>query len=129
MPCTYVGLGSDPPSPVPIVIAKFRYKEGVQQDTVEAGLCFPFVINDANRITNDELRLTGGTFLAGTDDTYIYAFPSVAFPSLVRHVNCIVVIGLVLNVHKTKCCIHPDFRTASYRHHRGDITEGSIRDL
>ena len=68
------------------------------------------------------MREHDGAILVGADDTYIIGPPEVAFECLYKHKTRLEKPGLQLNVNKTKCYIHEDYRNATYHDHRKEVT-------
>ena len=86
-----------------IVTAPFKCEEGEQQGAVESMPIFTFGIDDANIITNEELREHGGCLMSGADDTYIIGPSEIAFKCLKEHKKRLEEAGLELQTTKTKC--------------------------
>jgi len=61
VPTSYVGLGGSPT----MISAPFLGEEDEQQGAVESALLFTFGINNANNLTNNELRLKGAYYVWG----------------------------------------------------------------
>ena len=112
-----------------MVTADFTSDEGEQQGAVESMPLFTLGVDDANNATYDKLRTHGGALIAGADDTYLIGPPEIVFPCIQKHRERVAVSGLKLNVNKTKCHIHKDYRNNEYHRLRGDIEEGHVVNI
>ena len=120
-PKSYIAIGGSG-----LVDAGFRSEEGTQQGDVAAGFLYCLGTSDANAHVDQILKADGGALVAGMDDTYLVATPAVAFPALALLREQLALVGCKLRRDKTKCYIHPKYRTPAYHAARGDISEGTI---
>ena len=60
--------------------APFTSDEGEQQGAVESMPFFCLGTDKPNNDTNDDLRIHGGSLMAGVDDTYLIGPPEIVFP-------------------------------------------------
>ena len=88
--------------------------------------CFCLGTDKPNNETNDDLRLHGGSLMAGADDTYLIGPPEIVSPFIIKHKERLATVGLKLNVSKTKYYIHEDHRTMGYHEQSGNIPEGHV---
>jgi hypothetical protein len=117
-------LGSGPSA----TVADFFSEEGQQQGAVQAGINFNLAIDTPNKITQEKLE--DGCILGVCDDTTIIGRPEVVFPIIGEHKEELAKIGLELNINKTKCYIHEDYRNEEYHRLRieAGINEGVMED-
>mgnify|MGYP001307855544 FL=1 len=118
-------LGSGPSA----TVADFFSEEGQQQGAVQAGINFNLAIDRPNKITQEKLG-EDGCILGVCDDTTIIGRPEVVFPLIKEHKEELAKIGLELNISKTKCYIHGEYRNEEYHRLREEagINEGVMGD-
>ena len=68
-----------------MIKSPFNCEEGEHQGAVETMPLFTFSIDEANSITNNELREHGGALVSGADDTYLIGPPTVVFDRMLAH--------------------------------------------
>ena len=85
-----------------MIKAPFTCEEGELQGAVETMPLFTFSIDEANSITNNELREHGGALVSGVDDTYLIGPPKVVVDCMLAHRERLSrIAGLKLNLGKT----------------------------